>query len=114
VTGLPPLCCTTSALPAESIAFVVDLSRGPRLRRTGAAVSVLDEGGKLNLILIHVRRGVYVAMDRACTHGGAQCRFNAKRHTLHLRGTLLHGRTHGNLRTYVTKASGERVEIWLG
>jgi nitrite reductase/ring-hydroxylating ferredoxin subunit len=129
VTGLPPLCCTTSALPAESIHFdsgkiIVDLSRAPQLRRTSAAFSLVDEGRKLNLILIHVRRGLYVALDRSCTHGGAQCTFNPKRHTLQctslnhaeydLQGTLLHGRTHGNLKTYVTKASGETVEIWLG
>jgi Rieske Fe-S protein len=62
-------------------------------------------------------------MDRSCTHGGAQCTFNPKRHTLQctslnhaeydLQGTLLHGRTHGNLRTYETKTSGATVEIWL-
>jgi nitrite reductase/ring-hydroxylating ferredoxin subunit len=128
VTGLPPLCCTTRALPLDSIAFdsekvTVDLSRVPQLRRKGAAFSIVDEGRKLNLILIHVGRGLYAALDRSCTHGGAQCTFNPKRHTLQctslnhaeydLRGTLLHGRTHGNLRTYETKMSGATVEIWL-
>ncbi len=128
VTGAPPLCCTTRALPPASIAFdsekvTVDLSRVPQLRRTGAAFSLVDEGRRLNLILIHVRRGLYVSLDRSCTHGGAQCTFNPKRHTLQctslnhaeydLQGTLLHGRTHGNLRTYKTRASGATVEIWL-
>ncbi len=128
VAGFPPLCCTTRALPRAGIAFdsekvTVDLSRVPQLRRTGAAFSIVDEGRKLNLILIHVRRGLYVAMDRSCTHGGAQCTFNPKRRTLQctslnhaeydLRGTLLHGRTHGNLRAYETTSSGAAVEIWL-
>lgn len=128
VPGFPPLCCTTRALPPASIAFdsgkvTVSLSRVPQLRRPGAAFSLVDEGRKLNLILVHVSRGHYVSMDRSCTHGGAQCTFNSQRHTLQctslnhaeydLRGTLLHGRTHGNLRTYETKASGPTVEIWL-
>jgi nitrite reductase/ring-hydroxylating ferredoxin subunit len=128
VTGMPPLCCTSRELPPDSMVFdpgkvTVDLSRVPELRRAGAAYSVVDEGRKVNLILIHVRRGVYVALDRSCTHGGAQCTFNPKRQTLQctslnhaeydLHGTLLHGRTHGNLRTYETKASGETVEIRL-
>lgn len=128
VAGFPPLCCTTRALPPAGIAFdskkiTVDLSRVPQLRRTGAAFSIVDDHRKLNLILIHARRGFYVAMDRSCTHGGAQCTFNPKRNTLQctslnhaeydLRGTLLHGRTHGNLRVYETKTSGMTVEIWL-
>src|SRR6478672_7489430 len=78
VAGFPPLCCTTPALPPAGIAFdpkkiTVDLSRVPQLRRTGAAFSIVDDHRKLNLILIHARRGFYVAMDRSCTHGGAQC-----------------------------------------
>lgn len=127
-TGLPPLCCTTCPLPPESISFdsekvTIDLARVPQLRRAGAAFSVVDERRKLNLILIHVRRGLYVSMDRSCTHGGAQCTFNPRRDTVQctslnhaeydLRGTLLHGRTHGNLKTYETKMSGATVEIWL-
>jgi Rieske Fe-S protein len=128
VTGFPPLCCTSRALPPASLVFdsqkvTIDLSRVPELRRTGTAFRLVDEGRKLNLLLIHVSRRVYVSLDRTCTHGGAQCTFNPKRQTLQctslnhaeydLQGTLLHGRTHGNLRTYQTKASGETVEIRL-
>jgi nitrite reductase/ring-hydroxylating ferredoxin subunit len=128
ISGFPPLCCTTPALAPAGIAFdsgkvTIDLARVPDLRRIGAAFSIIDEGRKLNLILIHVRRGIYVAMDRTCTHGGAQCTYNPARHTLQctslnhaeydLRGTLLHGRTHGNIRAYETKASGATVQIRL-
>jgi nitrite reductase/ring-hydroxylating ferredoxin subunit len=127
-TGLPPLCCTSQALPASSIAFepgkiTVELARAPELRRAGSAFNVVDEGRKINFLLLHAERGHFVALDRACTHGGAQCTYNPKRHTLQctslnhaeydLRGTLLHGRTHGNLRTYPTKFSGSIVEIML-
>jgi nitrite reductase/ring-hydroxylating ferredoxin subunit len=128
VTGLPPLCCTSLALPASSVAFepgriMVELARVPELRRTGAAFTIVDEGRKVNLLLIHAEHGRYVAMDRACTHGGAQCTYNPKRHTIQctslnhaeydLQGTLLHGRTHGNVRTYETKSSSSTVEIML-
>jgi nitrite reductase/ring-hydroxylating ferredoxin subunit len=129
VTGMPPLCCMTPALPRNAITIsggliTVDVRNIPELRRTGAAFSLVDEGRGINLILIHQERGKYVAMDRSCTHGGAQCTYNPKRRTLQctslnhaeydLRGTLLHGRTHGNLRTYQTVTSGSTIEITLG
>jgi nitrite reductase/ring-hydroxylating ferredoxin subunit len=127
-TGLPPLCCTSQALPAASFAIAsgkltVDLARAPELRRTGMAFKIVDEARKINLLLIHDERGHFVAMDRTCTHGGAMCTYNPKRHTLQctslnhaeydLRGTLLHGRTHGDIRTYPAKSSGLTVEIML-
>jgi nitrite reductase/ring-hydroxylating ferredoxin subunit len=128
ILGIPPRCCKTPSLPAACISFapgkvIVDLALVPELRRTGSAFSVVDEDRKTNLVLIHVERGRYVAMDRTCTHGGAQCTYNPKRRTLQctsvnhaeydLRGTLLHGRTHGDLRTYKTEKSGATVAIWL-
>ena len=128
VTAIPPLCCTTQALPQASVAFepgkiTVDLARAPELRRAGAAFSIVEEGRKINLILIHAERAHYIAMERTCTHGGAMCTYNPKRHTLQctslnhaeydMRGTLLHGRTHGNLRTYETTTRGSIVEIKL-
>ena len=128
VAAIPPLCCTTQALPGVSVSFgpdsiKVDLTRVPELRRTGAAFSVFEEQRKINLILIHVEHGRYVAMDRTCTHGGAMCTYNSRRHTLQctslnhaeydMHGTLLHGRTHGNLKAYETTINGSTVEIHL-
>jgi Rieske Fe-S protein len=128
MAGIPPWCCKTQQVPVGSLAHapgkvIVDLALVPDLRRTGSAFSVVDEGRKINLVLIHVQRDHYVAMDRTCTHGGAQCTYNPKRRTLQctslnhaeydLRGTLLHGRTHGNLRTYRTEKSGATVAILL-
>ena len=127
-SGIPPLCCTSQALPASCIAFEpgkikIQLARVPELRHTGAAFKIVDEGRGINLLLIHAHAGRYVALDRTCTHGGAMCTYNPKRHTLQctslnhaeydLRGTLLHGRTHGDLRTYTTTVSGATVEIVL-
>jgi nitrite reductase/ring-hydroxylating ferredoxin subunit len=86
-SGVPPLCCTTRGLPPESVSFepgkiTVTLDRIPELRRPGAAFSIVTEIRKINLILIHAGRGQYVTLDRSCTHGGAQCTYNAKRRTL--------------------------------
>jgi hypothetical protein len=49
------------------------------------------------------------------------CTYNSKRRTVQctslnhaefdLQGTLLHGRTHGNLRTYTARAKGRILEI---
>ncbi len=127
-TGIAPLCCMTRALPPDCLTFepgriTVDLGNIPELSRTGVSFAVVNEERKINLMLIHAERGRFVAMDRTCTHGGAQCTYNSKRRTLQctslnhaeydLRGTLLHGRTHGNLRTYRTAVSGSKVEILL-
>jgi nitrite reductase/ring-hydroxylating ferredoxin subunit len=103
---------------------VIDLNKAVVLRRTGAALAVVDTERKLNLIVIHVDRSLFVALDRSCTHGGAQCAFNGKRRTLKctslnhaeygLDGKLLHGRTHGDLRAYETRREGSRLLIALG
>jgi nitrite reductase/ring-hydroxylating ferredoxin subunit len=129
VTAIPPLCCTTPALPLSSLAFesgriTVDRARVPELRKAGSTFRIVNEGRQINILLIHVGHGHYVALDRSCTHGGAQCTYNPKRHTLQctslnhaefdLQGALLHGRTHGNLRTYEVRTSGATVEILLG
>jgi nitrite reductase/ring-hydroxylating ferredoxin subunit len=128
VAAVPPLCCVTPALTPDAIAFEpgrlsVNLAVAPELRRAGTAVSIVNQERKINLILIHAERGNYVAMDRSCTHGGAQCTYNSRRRTLQctslnhaeydLQGTLLHGRTHGNLRTYQTAVTPSSVEISL-
>jgi nitrite reductase/ring-hydroxylating ferredoxin subunit len=126
--GVFPFCCMTPPLPPNSVTFedsriVVKLAAVPELRRAGAVFSVVDESRKVNVLLIHAGRGRYVAMDRSCTHGGAQCTYNPKKQTVQctsvnhaefdLRGTLLGGRTHGNLRTYRTEVSPAAVTISL-
>ena len=125
--GLPPLCCVSRVAPADSLSLergrlVVDLTRVPELRKRATSVAVVTP--QFNLLLIHAASGEYVAMNRACTHGGAMCTYNSKRTTVQctslnhaeydLRGTLLHGRTHGNLRTYPARLAGASVEIEVG
>ncbi len=129
VAGVPPLCCTSTLLPARSVKFEndrisIDLDSVPELRRSGAAFAVADAERKLNLLIVHAAHNRYVALDRSCTHGGAQCTYNNRRHTLQctslnhaeydLNGTLLHGRTHGNLKSYETQAVRSTLVILLG
>jgi nitrite reductase/ring-hydroxylating ferredoxin subunit len=127
--GLAPLCCSTPDLPPASVRFdgatlVVDLEVARELRRAGSAAAVLDEARGLNLVVACTGSRRYVALDRTCTHGGAMCAYPHERRTLRctslnhaefaLDGTLLHGRTHGNLRAYPARCLGSRVEIEVG
>ncbi len=126
--GVAPLCCTTPAAPSESVSFegatmVLDLKRIPDLRAVGSACAVVDAGRKVNIIVARPDARRYVAIDRSCTHGGAQCAYVHRRRRLRctslnhaeyeLDGTLLHGRTHGNLRAYTVRLDGARLRIAL-
>ena len=126
--GIVPLCCTTPAAPPGSVRFegstlVLDLMQIPDLGEVGSACAVVDEGRKLNLIVARPEARRFVALDRTCTHGGASCTYMHKRRSLRctslnhaeysLDGTLLHGRTHGNLRAYRLRLNGPRLEIDL-
>ncbi|MBE7541793.1 MAG: Rieske 2Fe-2S domain-containing protein [Solibacteraceae bacterium] len=123
--GFAPLCCVTPEAPASR--FRVE---GGRVRldaglvgKPGSAVAVVEPGRKLNLIVMHVERGRYAALDRLCTHGGAECAYNNRKKRVQctslnhaeyeLDGTLLHGRTHGNLRAYAVRREGGELVIEL-
>ena len=123
-----PLCCTTPAAPPESVRFegitlVLDLARIPDLGDVGSACAVADAGRKVNIIVARPEARRYVAIDRSCTHGGAQCTYVHSRRRLRctslnhaeyeLDGTLLHGRTHGNLRDYAVQFDGALLRIAL-
>lgn len=124
-----PLCCVTPAVPPEAFKYrnntiLLSLDLVTELRRTGEARAVVDLSRKVNLLVAHTQDGEFIALNRSCTHGGAQCTYNHRRKTVRctslnhaeydLQGTLLHGRTHGNLRSYVTRQVGEVLEIELG
>ena len=124
--GFAPLCCVTEPAPASAFSIEpgqVVMDRG-LLPRAGSAVALVDGDRKINLIVVRAERNRYAALDRSCTHGGAQCAYNNRRKTVQctslnhaefdLNGTLLHGRTHGNLRTYEVRAEGKKLVISLG
>jgi nitrite reductase/ring-hydroxylating ferredoxin subunit len=102
---------------------MLDLEQVPGLRAAGSAGAVVDASRKLNLVVARTGKDSFVALDRTCTHGGAQLTYNHKRRTLQctslnhaeyaLDGTLLHGRTHGNLRAYEVRRVGTRLAIRL-
>lgn len=123
-----PVCCLTPIVPEHAIGYSGDnlsLNLGvvPELQKPGTARAVVDVPRNVNIIVVHVREQTFVALDRSCTHGGAQCTYNALRQSLRctslnhaeydLEGNLLHGRTHGNLRTYPVRRNGDVLEIAL-
>jgi nitrite reductase/ring-hydroxylating ferredoxin subunit len=123
-----PLCCSSPHAPPDSFrvdgaTLVLDLARAPALSGSGGAAAIVDESRQLNLIVVRSERRRYHALDRACTHGGASCAYQQRTRTLRctslnhaeytLEGTLLHGRTHGNLRAYPVRLRGRVLEIEL-
>lgn len=129
LTVLPSLCCVSPQLSPSSVHFegltlVVDLARAPELKRVGSAAAVVDSARDVNILVARTSERDFAALDRTCTHGGAQCAYQHERRTVRctslnhaeyaLDGTLLHGRTHGDLRAYETRCSGARLEIRLG
>ncbi len=127
--GAAPLCCSTPRVDPSSVRWdgnrlIIDLRKAAGLRPVGSAAAVVDAARRVNLIVAHTGKNEFAALDRSCTHGGAQCAYNHKRRTLQctslnhaeydLKGTLLHGRTHGDLRAYETRRNGSLLEIRLG
>ena len=128
LAGVVPLCCGTPEVPPESVSLDGDtlllyLEKAAVLRAVGSAGAVVDAGRKLNFIVARTGKDSFVALDRTCTHGGAMLTYNHRRRTLQctslnhaefdLNGTLLHGRTHGNLRAYEVRRIGKRLAIRL-
>jgi nitrite reductase/ring-hydroxylating ferredoxin subunit len=128
LAGLSPLCCSTPEVSPGSVHFegltlVVDLNGASELRRVGSAGAIVDTARDVNILVACTEKRRYVALDRSCTHNGAQCAYDHKRRTLQctslnhaeysLDGTLLHGRSHGDLRAYETRCRGSRLEILL-
>ena len=128
MAGLPPLCCTTPEIPPASFTvqgavLIIDLKRAPVLRKPGGAVRVVDLERKVNLIVVHSTRNRFAALDRSCTHGGAQVVYNSHNQTVQctswghsefaLDGAMLGGSAKWRLRAYEIRRAGDRLEIIL-
>ena len=128
MAGLPPLCCTTPEIPPASFTIqgavlTIDLQRAPELRKSGGAVRVVDLERKVNLIVVHPARNRFAALDRSCTHGGAQVVYNGRNQTVQctswghsefaLDGTVLGGSAKRPVRAYEIRRAGDRLEIVL-
>jgi Rieske Fe-S protein len=123
------LCCTSEELaPAaftfQGAALLIDLERAPALCKTGGSVKVVDLGHKVNLIVVHAEGNRFVALDRSCTHGGAQVVYNRHNRTVQctswghsefaLDGALLGGSAKRPLKSYPVRRAGDRLEVLLG
>ena len=128
MAGLPGLCCTTEELPASSFtvkggSILIDLKRSPALSKPGSAVRVVDLDRNINLIVVHPEKNRFAALDRSCTHGGAQVAYNRRNRTVHcsswgqsefaLNGDVLGGSAKKPLRNYAARRSGGTLEILL-
>lgn len=84
----------------------------------------MDVGRKVNIIVVQREKGRWAAVDRTCTHGGAMCAYQKRTNTLrctslnhaeyNLEGRLLHGRTHGDLRSYAVTRHEDWLDVALG
>ena len=128
LAGVLPLCCSSPLAPPDSFriegaTLLVDLAKVSGLNRPASAVALVDANHGLNLIIVRSESRRYHVLDRACTHGGASCAYQQRSRTLRctslnhaeysLEGTLLHGRTHGSLRSYSVRRRGAVLEIGL-
>lgn len=128
LAALPPLCCSTPEVPKESVRFEgatvrLSLRLAPQLKNPGGSAALVEPDRGINLLVAHVTKGSYAAIDRTCTHGGAMCAYNERHRTLQctslnhaeydLKGTLLHGRAHGNLKSYAVRIDGGDLLISL-
>ncbi len=128
LAGIPAVCCTTAEIPAASLSFrddllIIDLRRAPQLAKAGAAVKVIDQKRGVNLIVVHGRKGELAALERSCTHGGAQVAYNRINDTVQcsswghsefdLSGAVLGGSARKPLRAYAVRRAGRTLEIAL-
>lgn len=128
MVGLPGPCCSTEPLPTTAYSFsgstlVIDLKLVPTLARPGGAAKLVDLDRELNLIVVRSGKRRFIALDRACTHGGAPVVYNRRNDTVQciswghsefsLDGKVLGGSAKKPLRSYPVRRTGDRLEIRL-
>jgi nitrite reductase/ring-hydroxylating ferredoxin subunit len=128
MAGLPGLCCTTEEASAASFTIsgstlTIDLSLARTLARPGGAMKVIDMARRINLIVVQPEHGKFEALERSCTHGGAQVIYNRRNKTVQctswghsefaLDGAVLGGSARMPLRTYPTQRVGNHLWIDL-
>jgi Rieske Fe-S protein len=128
LAGVAVVCCTTAEVPATSVSYagnslVIDLKKVPELRRPGSAVRVVNLDRKVNLIVVRGKKGHFTALDRSCTHGGAQVAYNRVNDTVQcsswghsefaLDGALLGGSAKRPLPAHACRLVGGKLEVTL-
>ncbi len=87
MAGAKELCCTTPEAPAGSYRIdggeiLLEIDKVPSLGRKGGAVKVVDIDRGVNLIVVEPEKGRFAALERSCTHGGAQVVYNGVNRTV--------------------------------
>jgi Rieske Fe-S protein len=82
-----PPCCTAPEAPAAAVAIAdgevrIDLRRAPGLRAEGGSARVVDEGRRIDVIVVRTGKRRYAALDRKCTHGGGPVAYKPKQRTV--------------------------------
>lgn len=129
MAGLPGLCCSTEEAPAGSFSLTgrtltINLQLARALDRSGGAVKIIDPAHRLNLLVVQSARGRFHALERSCTHGGAQVIYNRRNKTVRctswghsefaLDGTVLGGSAKLPLGTWPAVRIGRQLRIELG
>ena len=122
----PAACCHAPDLPQASLQFDkgvirIDLKRAPGLLKKGASGRIVDEGRSVDLVVVHVEKKRYVALDRKCTHGGGPVTYIEKRRIVQctcwghsqfgLDGTVVTGPAKKKLGVHEVRVAGDTIEI---
>jgi Rieske Fe-S protein len=119
-------CCTTPEAPSASFRIeegfiLLDIGKVPSLGRKGGAAKVVDIDRGVNLIVVEPEKGRFAALERSCTHGGAQVVYNGLNRTVQctswghaefaLDGRVLGGSAKKPLPTHEVKLEGKLLRI---
>jgi Rieske Fe-S protein len=129
MAGAKELCCTTPEAPAGSFRIeggevLLEMKKVPSLGRKGGAVKVVDIDREVNIIVVQPERGRFAALERSCTHGGAQVVYNGVNRTVQctswghsefaLDGRVLGGSARKPLAAHEVRREGGLLRISLG
>jgi Rieske Fe-S protein len=128
LAGAHPLCCTTPEVPAgsyriEAGEILLETGKVPSLGRKGGAAKVIDLDHGVNLIVVEPEKGRFAALERNCTHGGAQVVYNGVNRTVQctswghsefaLDGRVLGGSAKKPLPAHEVRREGKLLRIKL-
>jgi nitrite reductase/ring-hydroxylating ferredoxin subunit len=121
-------CCSTPDLEPDALTFeeravTVNLAQAPSLSEVGDAAFLVNPERQLELIVVHAAPDRYVALSRACTHGGQILSYARKRGALvcnnynhsifDLEGKVVKGPAASPLTAYPVALNRGQLEISL-
>lgn len=121
-------CCSTPDLEPDALTFeeravTVNLAQAPSLSEVGDAAFLVNPERQVELIVVHAAPDRYVALSRACTHGGQVLSYARKRGALvcnnynhsifDLEGKVVKGPAASPLTSYPVALKSGQLEISL-